>query len=150
MQLVIFSLQDKCYGIPSEVVEEITGAVEWTQVPQTPDWIMGLINLRGNVISLIHLENFLNFDRKDIRQENICYNNTVIIKNGKEKTAFAVDKVQEVIDIDESLIQLASESDSFIQGIYSQKDTAISLISLSMLFQRMRDPLESSFIATRN
>ncbi|AQS54179.1 Chemotaxis protein CheW [Jeotgalibaca dankookensis] len=150
MQLVIFSLQDKCYGIPSEVVEEITGAVEWTKVPQTPDWIMGLINLRGNVISLIHLENFLNFDRKDIRQENICYNNTVIIKNGKEKTAFAVDKVQEVIDIDESLIQLAGESNSFIQGIYSQKDTAISLISLSMLFQRMRDPLESSFIATRN
>lgn len=150
MQLIIFSLQDKYYGIPSKVVEEITGAVEWTQVPQTPDWIMGLINLRGNVISLIHLENFLNFDRKDIRQENICYNNTVIIKNDKEKTAFAVDKVQEVIDIDESLIQLTSESDSFIQGIYSQKDTAISLISLSMLFQRMRDPLESSFIATRN
>ncbi|MDE1548300.1 chemotaxis protein CheW [Jeotgalibaca caeni] len=135
MQIVIFSLMDKLYAIPSDDVEEITGKVAWTDVPKTPNWLLGLVNLRGTVISLIHFEQFLNFTRTSQETENLCYNNTVIVKNGKTKTAFAVDRVEEVIHLDEEELQLIGNQDT-VQGVFSRKDQIVNLIHLPTLFSK--------------
>lgn len=135
MQLVVFSLQDKYYAISSEQVEEITGPVDWTEVPKTPDWLLGLMNLRGNVISLIHFEQFLNFEGKKFAKENLCYNNTVIVNSGKSKTAFAIDQVEEVIQVDEEDIQLPNR-ENVIQGVFSRGEKLINLIHLPTLFAK--------------
>lgn len=136
MQLVIFSLQDKLYGMPSVAVEEITGAVSWTAVPKAPLWLLGLINLRGNVISLLHYERFMNIEDKTENSEELCYNNTIIIKHNGKQVALAVDKVHEVIDINEDDIQLPVEGEGIFRGVFSQKDAVISLIRLSTLFSK--------------
>lgn len=136
MQLVIFSLQDKYYGMPSADVEEITGALPWTAVPKSPDWLLGLINLRGNVISLLHFERFLSTEEKEESTEDLCYNNTVIIKHNGKQTALAVDKVHEVIDIQEEEIQLPIEGDSLFRGVFSRNDAVVNLIRLSTLFSK--------------
>ena len=136
MQLVIFSLQDKLYGMPSVAVEEITGAVSWTAVPKAPKWLLGLINLRGNVISLLHYERFMNIEDKTQDSEKLCYNNTIIIKHNGKQMALAVDKVHEVIDISEEEVQLPVEGEGLLRGVFSRNDVVISLIRLSTLFYK--------------
>ena len=136
MQLVIFSLQDKLYGMPSVAVEEITGAVSWTAVPKAPKWLLGLINLRGNVISLLHYERFMNIEDKTQDSEKLCYNNTIIIKHNGKQVALAVDKVHEVIDISEEEVQLPVEGEGLLRGVFSRNDVVISLIRLSTLFSK--------------
>lgn len=136
MQLVIFSLQDKLYGMPSVAVEEITGTVSWTAVPKAPKWLLGLINLRGNVISLLHYERFMNIEDKTQDSEKLCYNNTIIIKHNGKQMALAVDKVHEVIDISEEEVQLPVEGEGLLRGVFSRNDVVISLIRLSTLFSK--------------
>lgn len=135
MQLVIFSLKDKVYAIRSSEVEEITDPQKWTDVPQSPDWLLGLINLRGNVISLIDFDKFLNNHQNTINEEKLCYNNTVIINSGNRKVAFALGKVEEVIDIEEDHIQLAEEQvNDAIEGVLFRDDQIVNLINLPTLF----------------
>ena len=136
MQLVIFSLQDKFYGMPSQDVVEITGAVTWTPVPNSPTWLLGLINLRGNVISLLHFERFMTNEEKNETAADLCYNNTVIIKHNGKQTALAVDKVHEVIDINEEDIQLPVEGESLFRGVFSRNDVVVNLIRLSTLLSK--------------
>lgn len=135
MQLVIFSLKDKVYAIRSSEVEEITDPQKWTDVPQSPDWLLGLINLRGNVISLIDFDKFLNNHQNTTNEEKLCYNNTVIINSGNRKVAFALGKVEEVIDIEDDHIQLAEEQvNDAIEGVLFRDDQIVNLINLPTLF----------------
>lgn len=133
MQVVIFSYQDKFYGIPSKHVEEITVDVKWTEVPKTANWLLGLINLRGNIISLLDFGNLLNL-KDDVQEvEELCYNNTIIVTTDKDKVALAVDTVQEVVDIDESEIQLSKFEDNVIKGVYIRNESVINFVDLDAL-----------------
>lgn len=133
MQVVIFSYQNKFYAVPSDYVEEITVNVDWTEVPKTTEWLLGLINLRGNIISLLDFGKLLNTAEDMQESEELCYNNTIIITTDKNKVALAVDKVQEVVDIDESAIQLNDFQDNFIIGAYTRNKSVINVIDLEAL-----------------
>lgn len=133
MQVVIFSYQDKFYGIPSEFVEEITVDVKWTVVPKSVSWLLGLINLRGNIISLLDFGKLLNFQENVQESEELCYNNTIIVNTNKEKVALAVDQVQEVVDIDETNIQLSEFEDTIIKGVYTRNGSVVNFINLEAL-----------------
>lgn len=135
MQLVIFSYQNKFYGIPSKNVEEITVEVEWTDVPKSPNWLLGLINLRGSILSLLNFGKLINRTSDVLETENLCYNNTIIVTSNDEerKVALAVDKVLEVIDMDESEIQLGEFKDEVIQGVYTRNQRIINLVDLEAL-----------------
>lgn len=133
MQVVIFSYQNKFYAVPSDYVEEITVNVDWTEVPKTTEWLLGLINLRGNIISLLDFGKLLNTAEDMQESEELCYNNTIIITTDKNKVALAVDKVQEVVDIDESAIQLNDFQDNIIIGAYTRNESVINVIDLEAL-----------------
>lgn len=133
MQVVIFSYQNKFYAVPSDYVEEITVNVDWTEVPKTTEWLLGLINLRGNIISLLDFGKLLNTAEDMQESEELCYNNTIIVATDKNKVALAVDKVQEVVDIDESAIQLNDFQDNFIIGAYTRNKSVINVIDLEAL-----------------
>lgn len=133
MQVVIFSYQNKFYAVPSDYVEEITVNVDWTEVPKTTEWLLGLINLRGNIISLLDFGKLLNTAEDMQESEGLCYNNTIIITTDKNKVALAVDKVQEVVDIDESAFQLNDFQDNIIIGAYTRNESVINVIDLEAL-----------------
>ncbi|HJB24865.1 MAG TPA: chemotaxis protein CheW [Candidatus Jeotgalibaca pullicola] len=135
MQLVIISLKDKLYAVQSSEVDEITGPQKWTEVPKAPQWVLGLINLRGNILSLIDFDKFLNNHGNTQQEEKLCYNNTVIIKSGKRKVALALGDVEEVVDVDESHIQLMDEQvNDAVEGVLLRNDRVINLINLPTLF----------------
>ncbi len=94
-----FSMADEEYGIGILKIKEIIGMMPVTQVPQTPDFIKGVINLRGKVIPVIDL-------RARFGMETIDYNDRtciiVVEINCQERTVqigIVVDSVSEVLNV---------------------------------------------------
>ncbi|AGY82362.1 chemotaxis protein CheW [Carnobacterium inhibens] len=132
MQMIIFTLNENYYAFSSENVEEITNKMPWTPVPQSPSWVQGLVNLRGNVITLI---NFYKLLSPTDEIEEICYNNIIIVKNDEEKIAFMVDEVAWVLDIEPSAIQqLDDKTDELVSSVIQVKDQIVSVINMEKLF----------------
>lgn len=132
MQMIIFTLNENYYAFSSENVEEITNKMPWASVPQSPSWVQGLVNLRGNVITLI---NFYKLLSPTDETEEMCYNNIIIVKNDEEKIAFMVDEVAWVLDIEPSAIQqLDDKTDELVSSVIQVKDQIVSVINMEKLF----------------
>jgi len=132
MQMIIFTLNEKYYAFSSENVEEITTKIPWTPVPQSPAWVQGLVNLRGNVITLI---NFYKLLSPNDEVKEIWYNNIIIVKNDEEKIAFMVDDVAWVLDIEPSAVQqLDDQTDELVSSVIQVKDQIVSVINMEKLF----------------
>lgn len=117
MQIVVFTLKDNYYAIESKHVEEISKMTKSTIVPNSNYWVEGLINLRGEIITLVNISKLL-----QISEEN-CYNNIVIIHLNEETLGLMVNKVEEVIDVDKTMIE----------KVYSQKIKKNGVVGLIQL-----------------
>lgn len=132
MQIIVFTLKEKYYAIPTEDVEEIVKEMPLTRVPKAPYWVEGLINIRGNAITLINLYKLLSNAGEE---EELCYNSIIILKNNDKKVAFAVDAVEAVSEIDPQDIQMTDYAKAKeVAGILRLNNKMISLISREALF----------------
>ncbi len=131
MQIIIFTLSDQYYAISTKNVEEISKNINITKVPNAPKWVEGLVNLRGNVVTLINLSKLLQ------QEESLCYNNIIIVQNQEEKVAILVEDVIEVVNIEEEDIQMVLEENTDgIVGIVRLKDRIINIIDINMLISK--------------
>lgn len=132
MQLIVFTLGDRHYGFSTEKVDEITSKLTPTYLPQSPDWAAGLVNLRGQVMTLVDLDTLLNgADEED----HSWYNNTIIVKTDENPLAFKVGKVIGVTDVLESDYQSREQDEeTVISGLVSLYDEIVSVIELDRLF----------------
>jgi len=94
-----FSLGSEEYGIVITKVREIIGIMEITAVPHTPDFIKGVINLRGRVIPIIELRMRFNMEVKDYDDRTCIIVVDVPGPNGTVQVGMLVDSVSEVINI---------------------------------------------------
>lgn len=131
MQLIIFKLKDNFYGFTTENIDEITTKIEATMIPQGPAWTSGLINLRGQIMTLIDLEKLLN---DSSTSQELWYNNTIIVNTQDNPVAFMVGQVIGVSDIEPEEIQMkADENDSLVSGIVHVYNEMVSIIDLEMI-----------------
>ncbi|SFH51673.1 chemotaxis protein CheW [Pisciglobus halotolerans] len=134
MQIITFKLNEKVFALDASHTEEMTKQLVWKAVPTAPKWIQGLINLRGEIISLINLQQLL---YPSSGMEEMCYNNSIIMKNADGKMAFMVDEILAVTEIEASEIkQVDQKETSKIAGILSVKGEIASLIQLDGLIPK--------------
>ncbi len=94
-KFLTFILAEETYGLQILKVREIIGIMDITAVPRTPDFVEGVINLRGKVIPVIDLR--LKFDMVEAeRTEETCI---IVVDVGSVEMGIIVDKVSEVLDI---------------------------------------------------
>ncbi len=94
-----FALAHEEYGLEILKVREIIGYIDVTAVPQTPHYVKGVINLRGQVIPVVDLRSKFGMETTDVTDETCII--VVEITHGGRKfnTGIVVDRVQEVLDI---------------------------------------------------
>jgi purine-binding chemotaxis protein CheW len=130
-QLVIFELANESYGINIAVVESIIKMQMITQLPQTPTYVKGVINLRGSVLPVIDLRSRFALDaREDTRQTRI-----IIVTMGNIKVGVTVDGVSEVLRVSDELIEplppmVSSVNSIFLKGIVRLENRLIILLEL--------------------
>ncbi|HCX64796.1 MAG TPA: chemotaxis protein CheW [Eubacteriaceae bacterium] len=130
MQIIVFTLGDKYYALNSEKVDEISKLIDATTVPNSPDWVEGLINLRGNVVSLMNLSKLLQ------QNDDECYNNIIIINNGDEKLGILVNEVEEVLKVDEKNIEkVSADTHGRISGIIQLEEQIVNFIDIEKILQ---------------
>lgn len=116
-RFLTFQLDKEVYGIEIRYVTEIIGILSITEVPEMPEYIRGIINLRGRIIPVMDVR--LRFKKKAKEyNDRTC----VIVVNVNELSiGLIVDSVSEVISIPESDIvappDLGKDGDKFIRGV---------------------------------
>lgn len=98
---VTFFLGKEEYGIPILSVREIIGIVQITPIPQTPSFVRGVINLRGNVIPIIDLRRKFGMGGGEESRENCI----VVVRAHGSDTGLLVDRMSEVANLEAGDIQ---------------------------------------------
>jgi chemotaxis signal transduction protein len=132
MQLIVFTIGDRYYSFSTEKVEEITTKLTATILPQGPSWAAGLVNLRGQVMTLVDLNNLLS--DTDVTDSS-WYNNTIIVNTNDNPLALKVGSVVGVTNVNESDFQTADqEEEAIVSGLVSVYDKIVSVIELDRIF----------------
>ena len=101
LQLVSFSLADEWYALELREVQEVMKLPEITPVPSTPSFIKGVINLRGNIVTVVNIKQFLGLkDKKEEEKER----RIMVIKAEEKTCGLLVDSVSQVLRLPESAI----------------------------------------------
>lgn len=133
-QRVTFQLENETYGINVMQVQEILRYSEIAAVPGAPDYVLGIINLRGNVVTVIDTRSRFGLMSAEITDNS----RIVIIEAEKQVIGILVDSVAEVVYLKKSEMETAphvgtEESSQFIQGVTNRDDGLLILVDLNKL-----------------
>lgn len=136
MTLVIFSVGDKEYGVEMSQVREVIRVREITTLPDTPDFVEGVINLRGKVIPLVNLRKKLKVPEKEIDR----INRAIVVRLNENFVGVIVDKVNEVVSIQPADIMVPDDvlkDARYLIGVGKLKDELVFIIDIMKLLTRV-------------
>ncbi|MDE3271155.1 chemotaxis protein CheW [Pseudoalteromonas sp. SSM20] len=134
LQWVTFHLGDETYGINVMQVQEVLRYSEIAPVPGAPVYVLGIINLRGNVVTVIDTRTRFGLNSAEVTDNS----RIVIIEAEKQVIGILVDSVAEVVYLRSSEIDSApnigtEESAKFIQGVSNRDGELLILVDLNKL-----------------
>ncbi len=134
IQWVTFRLDDEKYGIRVMQVQGVLRMTEIAPVPGAPDYVLGIINLRGNVVTVIDSRKRFGLAEADMDDST----RIVIIEADKHVVGILVDSVAEVVDLRSSEIDAApnvgnDDSSKYIQGVSSKDKELLILVDVNKL-----------------
>ncbi|WP_117233425.1 chemotaxis protein CheW [Vibrio maerlii] len=134
LQWVTFQLEEETYGINVMQVREVLRYTEIAPVPGAPDYVLGIINLRGSVVTVIDTRS-----RFGLMQGEVTDNTRIIvIESERQVIGILVDSVAEVVYLRSSEIDTTpsvgtDESAKFIQGVSNRDGKLLILVDLNKL-----------------
>ncbi len=134
VQWVTFRLAEELYGINVMQVQEVLRVSEIAPVPGAPHYVLGIINLRGNVVTVIDTRIRLGLSTAEVTDST----RIVIIETARHVVGILVDCVAEVVDVNSNEVESApnvgsDESSNYIQGVVSQEEELLILVDLNKL-----------------
>lgn len=137
-----FRLAEEGYGLEILKVQEIIGLMSITRVPRTPEFIRGVINLRGKVIPVVDLRLKFGFDKKE-NTDKTCIIVVQVEKTSDESVIMGiiVDEVSEVLDIKAEQIEPApsfgaSVDTDFILGMGKASQKVVMLLDVDKVMSK--------------
>ena len=136
MQLVGFIVGEEEYAIPILSIQEIIKPIDYTRVPTTPEFVLGVFNLRGNVIPLIDLRKKFSLRSKSVDGDT----RYIVLKDGDNIAGFVIDKLTEAIRIKKSQIEETPETmtkrDGYIYGIGKTSKGILTILNVEALLKK--------------
>jgi purine-binding chemotaxis protein CheW len=126
LQLVSFNIGQEEFGLGIQSIQEINRMVEITRVPNSPEFVSGVINLRGKVIPIINLRKRFGFPPK----ENDRNTRIIVVELSGMVVGFVVDSVSEVLRIPKNITE---PPPSIVAGIGSEYITAVAKLDNRLL-----------------
>ncbi|KOO05824.1 chemotaxis protein CheW [Vibrio hepatarius] len=134
LQWVTFQLEEETYGINVMQVREVLRYTEIAPVPGAPDYVLGIINLRGNVVTVIDTRSRFGLVEGEITDNT----RIIVIESEHQVIGILVDSVAEVVYLRSSEIDTTpsvgtDESAKFIQGVSNRDGKLLILVDLNKL-----------------
>jgi len=144
VQLVSFILDGGEYGINILSVHDILRIPNITRLPNTPNFIRGVLNLRGSIIPVVDMRIRFGFEPTRLTE----LSRIVVIETNEKQIGMLVDKVQQVVRIPDVNIDppkdlISGISEEFISGIGRLKDRLIVILAISSILFEDQDKNKS-------
>ncbi len=103
LQIIIFTIGDKKYGMDISKCRDVNKNINITRVPKSKDYISGIVNIRGEIVTVIELAKLAGYT------DQINYDKTVVIrvKKGGQKEAIRADNIIDVVEIPRNSLEKA-------------------------------------------
>jgi len=133
-QYMTFSLEE-IYGIELKKIKEIIRYQELTIVPETPDFILGVLSLRGIAVPIIDLRKLLNLQEREVDEYSVI----IVMEISGRLIGLLVDSVSDMISIEDKEIKppmkfSSKKSRQFVGGMVEKDNKFIMLFAVDKLF----------------
>lgn len=133
-QVVVFEIAGESYGVDIACVQEIIRPPTITPVPRAPEWVEGVVNLRGRVIPVINLRNRFGLPRAERDRSS----RIVVLEISGQTIGAAVDAVSEVLRVPQSTIEapgatLTGPETAHLRGIAKLEGRLVILLDLDKI-----------------
>lgn len=134
LQWVTFRLDDETYGVNVMQVQEVLRYTEIAPVPGAPSYVLGIINLRGNVVTVIDTRQRFGLAPAEVGDNT----RVIVIEVDNQVVGILVDSVSEVVYLRQSEIEIApnvgnTEAAKFIQGVCNKDGELLILVELERM-----------------
>lgn len=159
-QYLTFNLEDELFSLEIARVREVLDYTIITRVPRTPDYMQGVINLRGGVVPVVDLRLKFGMPAGDVMVNTCIIIVEAMVDGDMLILGLLADSVQEVLDLDRESIKPAPRigtklDTGFIKGMGRQNDRFIIILDIDRVFssdelgmvQGVRDTTESTWSA---
>ncbi len=136
ISVLSFYLADEMYGVEAEYVERVLALKRFTDLPCTPDYILGIINVKGNIVAVIDIKKLFNVAGKELTDQS----QVIILEDKGINFGILID---EIIGLEEVELSELQEKPAEIAGIKSElirgvTDKRLIIINTGELFQDPR------------
>ena len=131
IELATFYLEDALFGMDILKVQEINKNMERTQVPHAPEYVMGIINLRGRIVTIIDLGRKLGLSPTRLSEEN----RNIIVDCQDELTGLFVDRIADVVSVDSARVlpapsNVRGSQGRFFEGVFKTDQGLIAILNM--------------------
>ncbi len=139
-QFCTFFLNKLFFGVEVEKVQEVIRYQEMTKMPQAPEVIRGLINLRGQIVTAIDLKRRLGLDVLDENGKENLFPMNVVVRTDEAPVSFLVDEIGNVLELEEDCFErppetLTGMAKELIRGAYKLKDRLLLVLDMEKTMQ---------------
>jgi purine-binding chemotaxis protein CheW len=138
VQLIIFKLGDEEYALHIDQIKEVVLTPGIAKIPQTPDYIKGVANIRGNIISIVDLN--IKFGLTNINDQTTRY--TLVVESDSFKIGILVNEVPNTLvvaetDIDKSstVLQYSNLDEECIKGVVKSGERMIIMVDMIKMME---------------
>ncbi|WP_425400551.1 chemotaxis protein CheW [Aeoliella sp.] len=131
MQLATFYVGDMLLGLEIDQVQEINRCLDVTMVPHAPDWVRGVINLRGDVVTVIDLRSVLGLERGTVTKDS----RNLIVNVSGELVGLCVDRIADIITVSRDDVippppNIAAVDERFFSGVFTGENDIVAVLNL--------------------
>ncbi|MGB0166251.1 MAG: chemotaxis protein CheW [Luteibaculum sp.] len=142
MQLIIFKLGSEEYALHIDQIKEVVLTPNIAKIPQTPDYIKGVANIRGNIIAIVDLERKFNLAKGSKEEQEKKGNYTLVVESESFKIGVLVMEVPNTLtvseaDIDKSstVLQYSNLNQDCIKGIVKAGDRMVIMVDMIKMME---------------
>ncbi len=137
IELVVFSVEDVICGLRIDEVQEIKRVSKITKVFHAPAYVRGVINLRGQIVTVIDLRSKFNYETGDIGKMS----RIVVVSRGSEQIGLLVDNIEDAMiarsqDIMPPPSNLRGANRCFFSGVYKAPETLVAILDLKEILKK--------------
>ena len=137
LHIVGFRVGTETFGVPITCVHEIVRVPDITSVPDSPEFVEGVINLRGKIVSVVDLRKRFGETKIDLGKKN----RVIVVESDNKLVGLIVDSASEVLRIPNADIEpppsaLQSSESSYVTGVGKLNNRLIILVDLKRVLHR--------------
>ena len=134
-KVISFELANDLYCITLDYVKEVLKDTSVTRVPGTPDFIEGIMNLRGDYITVLNLKKFLNIHKIEQKKES-DKTPVIIVSSNDMELAFLIDKINELFEVSED--KLLNEGEGYFAREFILNEIPCTILNIEKIFTDKR------------